>query len=432
MPQTTTNKHQMVPTLPKKTGLCALTILLLVIYSGCMRWQSTESYQTPTQHTIPDQKIRADTFVIYFYREANYSGAGRVHLLKIDGKEIGPIGAENYYRLELWPGEYHLSVYLPAEDFLGRITPATHISMQLDISPVRVPGTDMYIYRDGYGIDRVTSVDAFTISRLLSKRKRSASLCARDTAQVKFLHGARYDGPSFQGKAHGVGTLTWEDGNVFNGRFEYGSLTTEGKFSIPNGKIYMGPNSKGRPIGPGIWMTPSGQITYAGEFLNEVPHGTGVRSGVKGPQFCEYYHGEDITKTLRQIVIETIKEEDQREAEQIAKKLAWKDVVIIEGIPSAEDQDRLITDMDLDWPDFTKSKNMATPDPAEAMGPLVVEEQIPYLRILAKQKEVERDIQDRIETMQTWCQEEFLIGRRLCVCAPFAKNFDRWDSCEKR
>jgi hypothetical protein len=58
--------------------------------------------------------------LIYVYREVNYHGGGRTHLLQLDGRTLGRLTQENYFRVEVWPGNYHLNFHLPSETLFGQ------------------------------------------------------------------------------------------------------------------------------------------------------------------------------------------------------------------------------------------------------------------------------------------------------------------------
>ena len=64
-----------------------------------------------------------DTITILFLRQSNYMGGGRIHILRLDDRDIGELTENNYYRIEVWPGEYRLSVFMPTEIFFGQTHP---------------------------------------------------------------------------------------------------------------------------------------------------------------------------------------------------------------------------------------------------------------------------------------------------------------------
>lgn len=387
-------------------NICTIVLatLTLGLVSGCPTRPGMQNTQTTNQRSNQAIRHPSDVFTLYFYREANYQGSGRLHFLIIDGNKVGPLEAENYYRIDLWPGQYHLSVYLPEEEFLGWSSPPTQTSIKLTVRNDGVPGHGIYKYTDGKGIYREHSDGAEEATRLTAQRVLAGSLTSRDTAQVKSLYDTRYDGPALKEKAHGMGMLTWDDGSVFVGRFVFGDATNEGKFFTVEGPVYMGPKRKGRPTGPGVWMTHDGHILYAGDFLGEVPHGSGIRTGPDGPEFCKYDRGNDITLTLRERVLMAIEEEDLRMAQQMATN-----DLSLETIGS----------------NTGASQQQNHVEPADP-------ETISYVRILAKQKEIESEIRSQINKRRDWCKEEFLLGRRLCACAPLADDFENWTSCDSR
>ena len=435
----------------KPTDFIICAILLCTVVSGCMLLPGATRRQEIDREQPTDQERRPDTFIVYFYRESSYKGLGRIHDLRIDGKQIGQLTADNYYRIELWPGEYIFSVYLPEEDFFGTKSPAENSSMRLIFRPNSAPNQLIYQYIDGDGIHRVDMADESQITLLKEGRTASANLSARDTAQVKFLFDTRYDGPAKLGKAHGNGTLTWNDGSVFRGRFEYGQLTQDGKFYDSTGRIYLGPKTKGRPIGPGVLTTTAGRIIYAGKFDNEIPHGIGIRSGVEGPEFCVYKNGEDVTKTIWQLTYDALEEEDKQLAEE-DKRLSNKnaEVVSLESKIIHEEQETAAppeepngvavdpdsysnTDQEVSSPSAGKEEK--TKILKDSKGKKETNPQLPLTRedrVAAKYKEINLKIQRQIEEKKAWCQEEFDLERHLCICAPFAADFESWTGCTSR
>ncbi len=431
-------------TLRKTFGVGAIAMLLTALFTGCLIPSVHDGHPIENGITPTDYALRPDPVVVFFFRESSYKGLGRIHELKIDGKPIGTLTADSYFRIALWPGDYQFSVHLPAEDFFGSHSPPENTIMRLVFGKSKDSGISVYKYVDGEGIYRVEPVDEAVIARIEHTRMLSANLSARDTAQVKFLHDARYDGPASSGKAHGYGTLTWDDGSIFRGRFEYGETTEEGEFFTTNGQIYMGPKSKGRPIGSGVWMTLDRRILYAGPFKDELPHGIGIRSGREAAEFCEYENGKDITKTIREIAKEAVDEEDRKIEEEKAadvesqytnsteemaadpsKKVnaaakAEKSLSLPAGnqpMPAASlsDQEVPATTAELKGrPDEKK------PEPAHGQ------------RVSTKYRAIKQRIEKQLEQKRLWCQEEFALGRQLCRCAPFAIEFEQWRGCVDR
>lgn len=423
----------------KRTG--AIAILLTALFTGCLNHPDYDVRPTGNGITPTSYALRQAPVVVFFFRESSYKGFGRIHELKIDDQLIGPLAADNYFRIELWPGGYQFSVHLPSEDFFGVHSPPENTVIRLEFG--HNTSSDIFVYRyvDGKGIHRVEPVDDAVIARVEHLRVLSASLSARDTAQVKFLHDARYDGPASSGKAHGYGTLTWDDGSMLQGRFEYGETTHEGEFFTADGKIYMGPKRKGRPIGPGVWMTLDRRILYAGAFKDEQPHGTGIRSGIDTPEFCVYENGEDITKTIKQLAQEAVDEEDQRIKEEKAvavepklangtekiaadpiKKVNSADMIEKSPSPTAGNQPTPASSI----PD---QEIIAATAKLKAQTNGIKPKPTRHQRVLAKYKEMKQRIEKQLEEKRLWCQEEFALGRQLCKCAPFAIDFEQWRGC---
>jgi hypothetical protein len=422
----------------------AIVSILSVVLTGCTPHLHHDAPAPPPGTTQDKQLLRPTAFIVLFYRESSYKGAGRIHELHIDETRVGPLTAENYYRIELWEGDYLFSVHLPAEDFLGVQSLPQHTSMRISLRPESTPEILLFRYIDGEGIDRVESDGTAVITRIEHSRNLAASLTARDTAQVKYVFDARYDGPAKSGKAHGYGTLTWADGSIFQGQFEYGELTDTGKFFTTHGPVYLGPKRKGRPVGPGVWVAPAGRILYAGPFKEELPHGIGIRSGGQAPEFCVYEMGQDKTKTIFQLAEEAIDEEDKHiilDAQiPVAQGAVKTEVPPLPHIPSTADHTPSAgpqgsaqlnrgpvpssTDSDLQN-DASKRRAESGKGAAEAIP---TREQ----RVSSKYKAIKQAIEKMLADKRDWCKDEFKLGRQLCECAPFAADFDRWNGCVGR
>lgn len=424
-----------------------MAILLTALLTGCLNHSHDDvrpAGNAGNGITPAGYALRPDPLVVFFFRESSYKGFGRIHELKIDDKPIGLLTADSYFRIELWPGDYHFSVHLPSEDFFGFYSPPENTIMRLAFS--KSAGSDIFVYKyvDGDGIYRVEPVDDTAIARIEHTRMLSANLSARDTAQVKFLHGARYDGPASSGKAHGYGILTWNDGSLLRGRFEYGETTPEGEFYTADGQIYMGPKSKGRPIGPGVWMTLDRRILYAGAFKDELPHGAGIRSGIEAPEFCVYENGKDVTKTIWQLANEAVDEEERRIKEEKTANLESKyvagteDILVDRGpranpagkaekisLPPAGNQPTIASSIPNQEAAASTVESKDRPDSIEPK-PTHAE------RVSAKYKTIKLRLDKQIEEKRLWCREEFTLGRQLCKCAPFAIEFKQWTGCVDR
>lgn len=351
---------------------------------------------------------------VYIYRNANFAGGGRMHLLQIDGRTLGPLTDSNYYHIYLWPGRYHLNIHLPAEDFLGQSKPALNKSLGL-VLPNRFAGnTFIYVYTDGQSFRRLdgttAGLDAFTGERSLAKY-----LEAEQTAQVTEFLDTRYDGPSLLGKPHGRGTLTWDDGCRYEGVFDYGQLTPEGKFYFADGRIYMGQLHKGRPKGRGILLSPEGRVMYAGFFVDEVPHGRGIRQGSHGPEYCNYAHGTDITKSILQLADEAFKAEENT-LEALIKEQEAAEAMAEQGggtAPAGAEAE-------------AEPETPAEPDYHKQLEHMQLYRQ---WRIIVMRKAIAAEHQADLDQEKAWCDDELAHGRDWCICAPFDQDAGQWKAC---
>lgn len=290
---------------------CFYFMVLLATFFTCCGDAGRRAAVQVMPYAPPGQLVDESAQVgLYLYRRANFSGGGRIHLLQLDDRTLGPLTDANYYHLYLWPGRYYLNVHLPAEDFLGQVKPAMNKSFRL-VLPSRFAGqTLVYEYKDGENFRRLDK-EAVDIASVTKRRSLAKYLEVDETAQVTRFLDTRYDGPSLYGKPHGRGILTWEDGSRYEGVFNYGQLTAEGKFYFADGRMYMGQLAKGRPKGRGVLISPDGRVLYAGFFVDEVPHGRGIRRGPRGPEYCTFEHGVDITTPIRQLADEAVAAEEQ-------------------------------------------------------------------------------------------------------------------------
>jgi hypothetical protein len=276
----------------------------LFLYWGCAANPDAFRKDAPQDTITPEYPIAAaDTVTILFFRQSNYMGGGRIHILRLDDHDIGELTGDNYYRLELWPGEYRFTVFRPGD--AGAVF--------------------AYQYTDGMG-NRGFKRRRLTASPdFLSGRSLGAHLAARDTAQVTSYLNARYDGPAIHRRPHGRGTLTWPDGAVYRGVFEHGTATGKAEFRFPDGRIFMGAYARGRPQSPGVLMDPDGRILFAGRFVDEKPHGVGLRTGKEGPEFCIYDHGRDATESFQQLAGEILDKQQLETDHQAAieRERAW-------------------------------------------------------------------------------------------------------------
>ncbi|WP_281613192.1 hypothetical protein [Flammeovirga sp. SubArs3] len=83
------------------------------------------------------------------------------------------------------------------------------------------------------------------------------------------------------GQRHGMGTYTWEDGTVYQGKWRNDLMDGRGSLKFANGNKYEGNFSKGQPFGAGVYNWANGDV-FQGGFLDGKMHGRGIlitRSG---------------------------------------------------------------------------------------------------------------------------------------------------------
>lgn len=110
---------------------------------------------------------------------------------------------------------------------------------------------------------------------------------------------ATYEGETKDGMKHGMGTLTWDDGDQYVGEFKFDEKTNGtfrwkggdtytgqwknslmhgiGTYTYKNGRRYEGEWSVGYKQGYGVFSWPNRDI-YVGEFHKDVCHGVGIQS----------------------------------------------------------------------------------------------------------------------------------------------------------
>ena len=84
----------------------------------------------------------------------------------------------------------------------------------------------------------------------------------------------KYEGEIKNGIAHGLGTLTWTDGNKYEGEFKHGKLSGQGTLILTSGNKYEGEFKHGKLSGQGTYTWSDGD-KYEGEFKEGKKHGQG-------------------------------------------------------------------------------------------------------------------------------------------------------------
>ncbi|MEM8974197.1 MAG: peptidoglycan-binding protein [Pseudomonadota bacterium] len=87
--------------------------------------------------------------------------------------------------------------------------------------------------------------------------------------------GISFDGEYRNGRANGLGTITYSNGDRFAGHFENGKRHGEGVFAWVGGTYYKGQFENGLRHGLGLVVFPKGD-RYEGQWQHGKPHGAGT------------------------------------------------------------------------------------------------------------------------------------------------------------
>ncbi len=387
----------------KKTFHCTILFIILLLIMGCSGLSQSGSAPDHAGQAALLLKPAADKVVVYVYRVASFKGGGRTHILQLDGRDLGRLTSTNYYRLELWPGKYHINIHLPPETFLGVTSPPMNAGYGLNLPARDVGQSFILVYADGEKIKR-HAAEKQMLKAMLNERSLGTALDFEQTAHVTRFYDTKYEGPEMHGEPHGRGILYWEDGSRYEGVFHYGQLTREGRFYFPDGSYYMGRLEKGRPMGSGVLFSPKGKVLYAGPFKEEKPDGTGIRMGEKGPVYCSFEQGEDVTPSFFDLADAAVDEDDRMEKNLF--QAYW---------PSPE-----MTDADEIYLELYRTEYQAFLDELEETREMRKSE--------AHSKLVEEQMA-RISLERQWCEEKFNKGDKWCICAPFDAQVKNWEAC---
>ena len=141
------------------------------------------------------------------------------------------------------------------------------------------------------------------------------ALQAQETStKITFADGT-YEGGTANGKPHGKGKYTYNNGNVYEGEFENGQWNGKAKMTWKNGDVYEGDFVNGHRTGKGkyTWkegavyegdwvnskMTGKGKFTYAngstyeGDFADGKMTGNGKRTYISGKDLIPFFRQGD-------------------------------------------------------------------------------------------------------------------------------------------
>ena len=90
------------------------------------------------------------------------------------------------------------------------------------------------------------------------------------------ISGDRYSGEVDEdGKSHGIGTLTFDEGGYYAGEFKHGKAHGKGTTHYPEFFTYVGEHRDGRGHGLGVNENHSTGEIYEGFVVNDMKHGRG-------------------------------------------------------------------------------------------------------------------------------------------------------------
>jgi len=103
-----------------------------------------------------------------------------------------------------------------------------------------------------------------------------------------FQNGDRYEGEFEADKMSGQGTMAYDNGNVYRGQFRNGVRHGKGLLTFENGDVYEGDFEDNVRHGYGEYRFANGS-RYTGEFLNNLRHGKGRYRYPTGEEFVGYF-----------------------------------------------------------------------------------------------------------------------------------------------
>eukprot|EP01094_Clydonella_sp_ATCC50884_P027705 TRINITY_DN8074_c0_g1_i3.p1 TRINITY_DN8074_c0_g1~~TRINITY_DN8074_c0_g1_i3.p1 ORF type:complete len:701 (+),score=215.49 TRINITY_DN8074_c0_g1_i3:47-2149(+) len=111
-----------------------------------------------------------------------------------------------------------------------------------------------------------------TINRHLQKKNISFDGQTRQFAH-SFENGDKYDGDWEYGKPNGKGAYWYKNGNVYTGKMREGKPHGQGKLQYKSGGLYEGGWKQGKPDGRGVLHL--GEAVFSGQYSQGQKHGKG-------------------------------------------------------------------------------------------------------------------------------------------------------------
>lgn len=143
--------------------------------------------------------------------------------------------------------------------------------------------THVYMLKSLSSILLVLFLFAFNIS---SQSSVQAECVSGDcyVGTLTWPDGQRYEGEIKDGKGNGKGILTLPDGHKFSGDFFDGTINGIGTYTFTDGQRYEGSFRGGKRHGIGTYTWPSGE-KYEGEWMDGKRHGIGTFTWSDGKKY---------------------------------------------------------------------------------------------------------------------------------------------------
>ena len=130
------------------------------------------------------------------------------------------------------------------------------------------------------------------VEKSIENKKKGIKGLSKKT--LTFKNGDKYEGEIKNGLPHGQGTFTWLNGKRYEGEWKDGKPHGQGLGTInfPDGSIYIGRLKDGNPNGQGR-ITYSNGSKYRGEWKDGLKHGQGTFTLSEGNGYIEGEFKED-------------------------------------------------------------------------------------------------------------------------------------------
>jgi len=103
-----------------------------------------------------------------------------------------------------------------------------------------------------------------------------------------YSNGSRYEGEVQEGHLHGRGVLTFANGNHYEGEFKFGKREGRGIFTWHDGEKYEGGFLNDKRDGYGVYFYANRDV-YRGRFSNGLKHGFGIYYYSNGDKYEGYF-----------------------------------------------------------------------------------------------------------------------------------------------